>query len=173
MQRIKLLLYLAVLSLLMSCVTQRRCNTKFPPSVDSVYKYVVRDSIIIKDTTIYIHLPGEVVHDSIQIPCPDPGTTYIIKKVFAETSLARAEAWFQFPNIKLILVQKDTTIIKRLDNAIKEAYYWKTEYEKITVKPEPVKYIPKIYKHALSICIFIFAGAFIFVGWKIYRIFKR
>jgi len=136
---------LAVLSI--GC-SRRWCNSHFPPSVDSIYKYVVKDSIIIKDTTIYITLPGDVVHDSIEIPCPDPGPAYIPKKVYAETSLARAEAWWSFPNIKLTLVQKDTTIVQRLDKAIKEAYYWQSEYNKITVKPEPVKYIPGIYKAA-------------------------
>ena len=121
---------------------------------------MTKDSIVIKDTTIYIHLPGEVVHDSIQIPCPDPGSAYIPKKVFAETSLARAEAWWQYPNIKLLLIQKDSTIEARLAGALKEAYYWKSEYNKITVKPEPVKFIPTLYKVAL----WLWAGVVIAVA---------
>ena len=144
------ILFLAVFvaSVALSCVTSSKCQRKFPIASDTIKIINTRDSIIYKDTTIYIHLPGEVVHDSVQIPCPDPGPAYIPKKVYAETSLARAEAWWSFPNIKLTLVQKDTTIVQRLDKAIKEAYYWQSEYNKITVKPEPVKYIPGIYKAA-------------------------
>ena len=151
---------LAVLTLFLTSCSQKWCYTRYPPSIDSVYKYVTKDSIVVKDTTIYIHLPGEVVHDSVQIPCPDPGPAYIPKTVTAETSLARAEARWQYPNIKLVLTQKDTTIIQRLDAAIKEAYYWKSEYQKITVKPEPVKFVPAIYKIAL----WLWAGVLVAVA---------
>ncbi len=54
---------------LASCVTQKRCLQKFPPQI------VTKDSIVIKDTTVYITfrdtIPGDsvVLHDSI--PCPD------------------------------------------------------------------------------------------------------
>jgi len=164
-----LILLLAVLS---SCVTQKRCNYKFPSINDTIRIETVRDSIIMKDTIIYIHIQGETVVDSVVIPCPDPGPSYVPKKVFAETSLAKASAWWSYPVIKLELIQTDTTIEKRLANALKESYYWKSLYEKVHITPAPVKYIPKIYKHALSICIFIFAGAFLFFGWKVYKIFK-
>lgn len=54
---------------LASCVTQKRCLQKFPPQI------VTKDSIVVKDTTVYVTLrdtiPGDsvVLHDSI--PCPD------------------------------------------------------------------------------------------------------
>ena len=156
----KLLLFGLILAVLSASCSRKWCQSRYPISVDSIYKYVTKDSIVIKDTTIYIHLPGEVVHDSIQIPCPDPGSAYIPKKVFAETSLARAEAWWQYPNIKLLLIQKDSTIEARLAGALKEAYYWKSEYNKITVKPEPVKFIPTLYKVAL----WLWAGVVIAVA---------
>ena len=167
------ILFLALISLFAaSCVTQRRCYTKFPPARDTIKIVTIRDSIIYRDTTIYIELPGETVIDSIFIPCPEvPG--YVPKKVYAETELARASAWWSFPVIKLELIQKDTTIARRLENALKDAYHWQSEYQKITVTPQPVKYIPKIYKQALSICIFIFACAFSFIGWKLYKFIKK
>lgn len=52
-----------------SCVTQKRCLQKFPPQI------VTKDSIVVKDTTVYVTfrdtIPGDSVllHDSI--PCPD------------------------------------------------------------------------------------------------------
>ena len=155
---------------LLSSCSKQWCYTKWPISVDSIYKEIIRDSIVIKDTIVYIHLPGETVIDSVKIPCPDPGPAYVPKKVRSETSLAWAEAWFQFPNIKLLLVQKDTTIIQRLDAAIKEAYYWKSEYQKITVKPEPVKFIPGFYKF----CTFAFIGSILsVVAFILFKLFLR
>src|SRR5215831_9699124 len=54
---------------LASCITQKRCLQKFPPQI------VTKDSVVVKDTTLYVTLrdtiPGDSVllHDSI--PCPD------------------------------------------------------------------------------------------------------
>lgn len=163
--------FLTLFLTLSSCVTYKRCQNKFPSVNDTIRIETVKDSIVIRDTTVYVSIPGETVIDSVVIPCPEvPG--YVPKKVYAETSLAKASAWWSYPVIKLELIQKDTTIEKRLARALKESYYWKTLYEKVHITPAPVKYIPKIYKQALSICIFIFAVAFIFIGWKVYKIFK-
>ena len=172
MNKNRIWFYLAILSLLSTSCSKRWCNTHYPSNADTVLKELVRDSIILKDTTIYVSIPGEIIRDSIPIPCPDPGPAYIPKRVYAETSLARASAWWQYPVIKLELIQKDTTIIQRLDNAIKEKYYWKTLYQKITIKPEPVKFVPGFYKF----CTFCFIGLLIaglgFAGFKIFKYFK-
>jgi len=166
--RYLLILIVIAFAALSSCVTQRACNNKFPHTHDTLRIITVKDSIIFKDTIIFINLPGENIIDSILIPCPEvPG--YAPKKVYAETSLAKASAWWSFPNIKLELIQKDTTIEKRLDNAIKEAYHWQTLYEKLVISPEPEKYIPGFYKF----CTFIFLGSvlavILFVLFKIFK----
>jgi len=172
MSKNRIWLIIAFLSVLNIGCSRKWCNTRYPPSVDSIRLETIRDSIVVKDTTIYINLPGETVVDSVLIPCPDPGPVYIPKRVYAETSLARASAWWQYPVIKLELIQKDTTIIQRLDNAIKEKYYWKTLYEKLTIRPEPVKFIPGFYKF----CTFAFLGIMIaglgFAGFKLFKFFK-
>jgi hypothetical protein len=103
------------------------------------------------------------------VPTPEPVNSDTLK---IETALAVAKAWIEQSYLMLKLDQKDTTILTRLDNAIKEKYYWQTLYEKLRITPEPVKYVPKIYKQALSICIFIFICAFLFIGWKAYKFFK-
>lgn len=170
----KQLILLAALILIMgSCATQRRCNAKFPGSNDTIRIEHTRDSIVYKDTIITIRIPGEQVIDSVPIPCPPPPPGYVPKRVHAETAYAYADAWWSYPVIKLVLVQKDTTLQLRLDNAVKEAYYFKSLYEKLRITPEPVKYIPKIYKDAMSICIVIFAAVFGFVLWKIFGFFKK
>lgn len=141
---------LVVLSALVgsSCATQRRCSRKFPPHADTIKIVHVRDSIILRDTTVYIKVPGEADADSIVIPCPEI-INYIADTARAETSLAKAKAWWQYPRVRIELTQKDTTIEIRLKNALKEAHHWRSEYEKITKVPDPVKYIPKMYKYAM------------------------
>ena len=166
----RICLYLAFLCVLSIGCSRRWCDTHFPPSVDSVYKVITKDSIIYRDTTIFIHLPGEVVIDSVVIPCPDPGPAYIPKKVCAETSLASACAWFSWPVIKIELVQKDTTIQKRLDNALKESYFWKSEYERINVTPQPQRYVPGFFKF----CTFAFIGIVLAaLGYITFRVFLK
>ncbi len=169
----RICLFLVFLSVLTGCVTQRRCYTRFPPKTDTIRIETIRDSIVIKDKIIEVEIPGELRVDSIIIPCPPPPDTYIPDTARAETEYARAKAWFDYPNINLKLEQKVSILQIKLDSAIKESYHWKTEYEKIIVIPEPEKYIPKIYKHALNICIFIFAIIFIWIGWKAFKFFKK
>lgn len=52
-----------------SCVTQKRCFEKFPPQI------ITKDSVILKDTTIYVKqtivIPGDSVLIKDSIPCPD------------------------------------------------------------------------------------------------------
>lgn len=66
----KLLYILSFIMLLCSsCVTQKKCNAKFPPQT------FIKDSIVFKDTVIYkdtvIHIPGETltateyIHDTL------------------------------------------------------------------------------------------------------------
>jgi len=131
-----------------SCVTQRRCLEKFPLSNDTIRIIEIRDTIILRDTTIFIHLPGESRTDSVLIPCPPPPGPYIPDTARAETSLAAAAAWWDYPSIKLRLIQKDTTIEARLKDAIREISHWRNEYEKI-LQVRTLKKIPGIYKAAL------------------------
>lgn len=172
--RIKgIILLILILSLFLgSCVTQRRCNNKFPPISDTTRITIIRDSIVYKDTIIYIQLPAIVKKDSIIIPCPPPPLAYVPDTAYAETPFAKAKSWWSYPYIKLNLEQKKTTLELRLDSAIKEVYFWKSEYLRIK-QTKVVKEIPRIYKTAMSICIFIFAVAFIFLGWKIKTFFKK
>ena len=148
------------------CITQKKCLKKFPASVDTVKIVITKDSIIYRDTTILIHLPGATVTDTVIIPCPPPPPAYVPDTARAETSLAVAKAWWKHPNIVLQLIQKDTTIERRLDSAIMEAYHWRSEYEKVTVT-QPVKYIPKFY----LITTYIFIGFLVFfMVWVVWRL---
>jgi hypothetical protein len=169
MRLFRYVLFFALFVTFVGCATYKRCTTRFPCYGDTVRLEMIRDSIVYKDKTIVIKLPGETAIDSVFIPCPDPGPAYVPKKVHAETSLAYADAWFQFPNIKLVLVQKDTTIERRLDDAIKESYYWKTIATKVTIVPKPVKVVPKFVKFLAWV-----GGLFIFavIGYVLVKIFN-
>jgi hypothetical protein len=151
----KILIGLLLCASLSSCLTQKRCFDKFHIVADTVRIVTVRDSIVYRDTTITVVLPGKTVYDTVRIPCPPPPPEFIPDTAKAETTLSRAEAWFSYPFIKLRLIQKDTTITFRLDSALRNAYYWKSEYEKI-VNIVPVKKpIPSIYKIGLWLWILV------------------
>jgi hypothetical protein len=170
----EIFIFLAFSLLLSSCATKKWCNKHYPQIADTVIKEVVKDSIVIRDTTVYVSIPGETEIDSIPIPCPPPPPSYVPRRVYAETSLARASAWWQYPNIMLELVQKDTTIERRLEGAIREAYHWKSEYQKITVVPEPVKYIPKFYKFCTKgFFLLLLSGiVYLVIKFKLYKLLK-
>ena len=138
---------------------------KYPPIADTVVTVITRDSIVFKDTTVYITLPGETVIDSIVIPCP-PMADYIPDTARAETDYALAEAWYDPPKLMLRLDQKTSILDIRLDSALREAYYWKEEYEKIRIV-EPVKYIPIIYKVSLWMVIGMILLIVVFIVRKI------
>ena len=164
----KLLPLILTIVLASSCVTQKRCFEKFPPEVktDTVFYEVVRDSIVYRDTTIILTLPGQTVIDSIFIK---PGVIET-SPVILETELARAEAFYRTPKVYLKLVQKDTLIKIRLDSALKDAYHWKTQYYEIlsqTIQKE--KYIPEVYRVALWLIIGI---GFSFTAYLLVKIFR-
>lgn len=158
-----------ILLLLSSCVTQKRCMERFPPVNDTLRIIEVRDTIIFRDTTILIHLPGEILIDSVLIPCPEPAGPFIPDTARAETSLAVAIAWWKYPAIRLRLVQKDTTIERRLRDAIREKIHWRSEYEKVS-QVQVVKEIPGIYKIAIGGWIGVIIIILLLVAVKIFKI---
>jgi hypothetical protein len=129
----------------------------------------IRDSVRVetkyRDTLVYINIPGASSHDTIAIPCPEPPASYIPDTARAETPLAFAKAWWDFPNVELELTQKDTTIETRLKDALRSKEVYRMLYEetkKATVTQ--VRYIPAIYKVAFwawIVVIFLFIGLFI------------
>ena len=156
----------------LSCATQRKCFEKWEMRPDTVRTSTVRDSLVYRDTIVYIPISGKTVIDSVIIPCPSPPPSFVPDTARAETELAIAKAWWSYPVIKLDLYQKENLLEVKLDSAIMEAYHWKNEYERITQVIKE-RYVPKIYKQALTICIVIFACAFLFLGWKAYKFFKK
>lgn len=150
------ILFLALLVLFAGC-SQRWCVSRYPPSVDTVRVSVTRDTIIYRDTIIFLEVQGERVIDSVLIPCPEV-KNYIADTVRAKTSFALAKAWWEFPHIRLDLTQTDSVVILRAE--LKELRHYQSEHETITKTPQPVKYIPQFYK----ICTWLLIGMFVAAG---------
>lgn len=175
MSKFKLFLVIAGILIVSGCVSQKKCNAKFPPSNNTQ----VHDSIVIKDSIIYKDrlVPYKIAGDTIWQETPIPGIPEKINTspIFIENAFAKATAWIENSILKMQLEQKDQVIMFKLDSADKVSKHWESLYnsQKQTITLPPEKFIPKIYKNALSICIFIFASAFIFLGWKAYTFFKK
>lgn len=71
---------------------------------DSV-SVVIKESVIYRDTTIYVEVPVEVIRDVL----PDTDTSHL------ETSLAISEAWFNAGMLNHTLVHKDVSIEKKVE----------------------------------------------------------
>lgn len=158
-----------VMVLLSSCVTQSKCDRKFPPQ-----QYTnVKDSLVIKDSTIYsyaeipVYIKGDTVikHDTV---IKDKKTGLVNSKpVYAETDFAKAKAQVVNSQLKLDLIQKDSTFKVRTDSLLKEIYHWKEQYNSVnTQKVKQVEYIPRIYS------IFALIGLLTVVITILYFIFR-
>jgi len=151
-----LLLFLVSLQ---GCYTAKSYLRKFPPetSADTIVKHSVRDSLVYRDTTITVSIPGETIIDSIPIPCPDPPPEFIPDTLRVKTEFAAAKVWYSNRQIKVVLTQAGTLQVK-LDSALRESYEWREKYEQI-LKKEVVTVKAKVgivYKIALGAWILVF-----------------
>jgi hypothetical protein len=155
----KYLLILLLAFTLIGCVTQKRCNEKFPPQTITITKdsIINKEKIVIKDTTIIRTIPGDTVH-KIDTVIGNKGVVNS-KKVFAETSLAKATAYVYKNKLYLELIQKDTTLEFKLDSAIKEATYWKEKYQNsstvVTKETSKSPWYMKVLAWIGSVCLVV------------------
>ena len=132
--------------------TKNRCLRLYPPEVsrDTVVHETVRDSVVLKDTTIIVNIPGETILDSVPFPVY-VDKDIVLDTVRTETDYAKAKAYYSNGMIHLELIQKETDIDIRLDNAIRENYHLKARISEISNSEViKVKYIPKLYKVAVT-----------------------
>lgn len=153
MMKIQIALFCLVLAVLSSCVTQRRCNTKFPPTVqrDSSYIETIRE--------VPVPIPGEDIFFDVPIDCPDQNLAVFENARLRQELRIKDRKLQSFTNIK-----PDTVFITVHDT--------KTVVKEVVVT-KPVEVIPQRFKNYRNIVYLIFALAFGFAGWKIYGIFKR
>lgn len=156
--------YLAGILLILAatgCQMQKWCAEHYPVPADTLLIENVRDSIVYRDTTITVYIVSETAADTVEIPCPPPPPFFVPDTAVVSTTFATARAWFSYPDIVLVLVQKDSLISLQLDSVIKQVWYWKDKYEQITAVQEVVK-IPLLYRIALwMLAGMVFLGAII------------
>lgn len=166
----KILILALVILGFTGCVTQKRCQEKFPPR-ESIS---VRDSIVIRDTVIYIPevqyviVPDTIIDTVLIKPVYDDGglisdTLYLVSK------LSWARAWVKDYELFGTISDKDTTLVVKPTESQKVVK--QTEKYKTIEKTEivEVRYIPKFYKF----CFWWWLGSTIvillFVAYKIFK----
>ncbi|HPF93327.1 MAG TPA: hypothetical protein PLV65_05305 [Tenuifilaceae bacterium] len=122
------LIGLLLLALFPGCVTQKKCNSKFPPVSEIIYKdsIIEREVTVYVDTIIYVELPAKEVVKEVKIPVP---ITFKSDTVYAVGDYASAKAWIAKRELKLKL-NEGARIKLDLEKAIRETTYWKEKYVK-------------------------------------------
>jgi len=139
----KKLLILGLIPLLFACNTtkrvERKCQ-KWGCVKDTAYIKETVTNTVLKDTTVFIHIPGEVKHDSVEIvlweECPKAYTP----KNTLETSLAYSQAWVENGRLRHTLVQRDSVYKAQIENAIRISQYFVKE-NSIKVLTKRVHYL--------------------------------
>ena len=84
-----------------------------PQHLDST---VVQSQVIIKDTTIYVPVPGQSVHDSIPVIITKGLMNSPVSKL--ETTYSLSKAWVEDGLLKHTLEQKASSIVATIPGAI-------------------------------------------------------
>lgn len=153
------LLLLLWVMLLSSCVTQRRVMNylaEHPLPADTI----VVNEIQYVDTTLFVTLPAEVIHDSIPIiiPCPE-AETFVSDTVKTELKFAKASAWVSDRQLKIRLEMIETRLEFHIDSLASVRSKTITVTKTVTEKE---KFVPPFYKASLFVNIF-FAVLFVMV----------
>mgnify|MGYP001045473195 CR=1 FL=1 len=147
-----------ILLTITSCVTQRRCNDKFPPQVTVIDSTTTRIVTEYRDTTVYVQLPGDTAYQSITIR--DSAGQIVSGRSELRTSLAYSAAWINSGRLQHVLQQNDTLLPVTVENAIRVTWERAERfYSRQEVKATPIW--PKIINRAM---LFILIGVvFIFL----------
>lgn len=141
-------LLIITLIILSGCVTERRCNQKFPPaeSVNIKDSTVITEVLIPRDTLIktFVEIPRLNIKDSTIITYKDG--TYWVSKLTLKGRYSEASAWIEGSQLKGQLTEGGfiqlAALITYYEKRVKELRL--LSEKKTTVKE--VKYIPKYVK---------------------------
>ena len=114
----KTFIIILVILLLTGCVTQKRCDRKFPPQLIHTDSLITNSTTIFGDTTIFVYLPGNTIIDTVFVQVKNGIANS--RPSIHETDLAWSMA--QIVDNKLIhqLIMKDKTLEMLIKNAIRE-----------------------------------------------------
>jgi hypothetical protein len=130
--------------------------------------------IMYRDSLIYVHIPGEFVHDSILVPVSDSISTEVS---ILSTKYAVSKAWIQNSRLQHTLEQVKTDIEKSVKGLNKEIYINKEKVLKIpytVYKPveTPLSWLQKLLI-GTGIAFWIALTAIIFIKIRLYLISKK
>lgn len=155
----KILILVAIL-ILTGCSAQKWCWNKFPPEIK--IDTVIHTETTYKDTTIFVHLPGDTLISEVPVYIIDTieGEPIVItyEEAIAETGYAEARAWIQNSMLQLELIQKDSLIEVTLDSVIAIKDHYVELYTTEIHKSPPQKRCP-VKSIILYLLIGFFAGA--------------
>jgi hypothetical protein len=150
----KLLKYVAIVTVVIianSCITQKKCLQRFPAARDSTY--------IEKLSIVPIYVPGDTFDLNVPIRCPDQDIVQVENSHLKQVIRILNGKLLSSTEIKPDTIRVPVKEIQIKVNEVKV--------------PEPVKYIPLIYKYAMRICIFLLSGGLLYAGFRVYGFFKK
>jgi hypothetical protein len=161
------LIGLVFVALLMSgCVTQKRCEQKFPPQIITIDSVITKTETIYRDTTIFIELPGDTIRDTVEVTVKEGIANS--RPSIHETDLAWSMAQVVNGFLQHELIQKDSTLARVIENAIRESATT-TDKTKLVTKIVEKNYITSWQWFQIWLGRLLMALAAMFVGYVIIR----
>lgn len=150
--------------LMSSCVTQKRCEQKFPQQIITIDSVITKTETIYRDTTIFIELPGDTIRDTITVEVINGISNS--RPSIHETDLAWSMAQVVNGFLRHELIQKDSTLARVIENAIRESATT-TDKTKLITKVEEKNYVTGWQWFQIWLGRLMMALAAIFVGYII------
>lgn len=161
------LIGLVFVALLMSgCVTQKRCEQKFPQQIITIDSVITKTETIYRDTTIFIELPGDTIRDTITVEVVNGIANS--RPSIHETDLAWSKAQVVNGFLQHELIQKDSTLARVIEKAIRESATT-TDKTKVVTKIVEKNYITGWQWFQIWLGRLLMALAAMFVGYVIIR----
>ena len=147
--------FLTLISMMMSCVTEKRCNAKFPPKVEYVKKdsVVYKEKIVKRDTVIYKYLTKDSIIKETNIIYSKDSAWF--PPMVARGKYGSAKAWSYKGKAYLNYFEGGVAIELDLKNAITERDKWMEKYVKETTKEQRTFTVNSSFA---KFCIWFFFG---------------
>ena len=163
-----LVLLLMLLVSFTSCITQKKCQRRYPPEVITETKVVEKEKIVYRDTVIYREIPGKEVRVEIPVEVKTPYGVPIKTPVFIDTMMiqndyAMAFAWVNNSVMGMQLNTKPQKFQFDLKNQYLYSYLEKGASKK---EVEIREVVPLIYKISLGILILQLIFVVLYLLWK-------
>ena len=133
--------------LTLSCITQKKCLSRYPPQSDSVY--------IEKLKEVPVYIDGDTIVVKVPVNCPDQDVAI-------------------FENVKLrqiirILNGKLSSVTEIKPDTVKVYVPYIKEKVKEVIVTEPERYTPKLILYSACILWGVILAVILYLAWKIFK----